>query len=139
MQGGPYDVLLSDSVTDTTFTSTGLTAGTSYYFVIITRYSGGFESEESAEIEAIPSIPISRESLNFGQMGIGNDGDAFLFSLMNSEPGHLYQAQGTSRLESEQWVNVGEKKAGNGGILDFVIPITEANTKTFFRVVIEQQ
>ena len=129
-QGGPYDVLLSDTVTDTTFTTTGLTAGTPYYFV--TRDSSGFEGEESAEIVAVPSNPISPEDLNFGQMGLGNDGNSFLFSLMNSEAGHLYQAQGSSSLELGDWVSVGEKKVGNGGILDFVIPITEADTKIFF-------
>ncbi|MDB4673855.1 carbohydrate-binding protein, partial [Verrucomicrobiales bacterium] len=124
-QGGPYSII-DDTVTGATYTSTGLTAGTPYYFVIVTR-SGGIESDESAEIVAVPSNPISVESIDFRQMGIGSDGaggEAFLFSLMNSEPGHMYQAQGSSSLDQADWTEVGAENPGNGGVLDFVMPIS---------------
>ncbi|MEJ6634082.1 MAG: carbohydrate-binding protein [Akkermansiaceae bacterium] len=137
-QGGPYSVV-NDTATGTIFIDTGLTLGTPYYYVIVTRYSGGFESADSAAIEAVPSNPLSPESLVFGQISIGNNGNSFLFSIMNSELGHMYQAQGSSSLELGDWGNVGAEKAGNGGVLDFVMPISQTNTKNFYRAVIRQQ
>ncbi|MDA7936012.1 hypothetical protein N9C01_01485, partial [bacterium] len=137
-QGGPYSVV-NDTATGTIFIDTGLTLGTPYYYVIVTRYSGGFESADSAAIEAVPSNPLSPESLVFGQISFGNNGNSFLFSIMNSELGHMYQAQGSSSLELGDWGNVGAEKAGNGGVLDFVMPISQTNTKNFYRAVIRQQ
>ena len=139
-QGGPY-IVIDDTVTGTTFTGTGLTAGTPYYFVIVTR-SGGVESDESSEIVAVPSNSISVEDMVFRQTGIGSDGaggEALLFSLMNSEPGHMYQAQGSASLDRADWTEVGSEIPGNGGVLDFVMPMPQAETRNFYRLVIRQQ
>ena len=139
-QGGPYSIV-SDTVTGTSFVDTGLTAGTPYYYILISRYAG-YTSAATSEIVAVPSNPISPEGLEFGQMSVSDDantGKAFHFSIMNSEPGHMYQAQGSPSLELDDWSNMGGEQAGNGGILDFVMPVTETATKYFYRVVISQQ
>ncbi|MGJ8642405.1 MAG: carbohydrate-binding protein [Luteolibacter sp.] len=134
-QGGPY-TLVANTIGNT-FTDTGLTAGIGYYYVIVTRY-GTYDSGESDEIEAVPSNPISPESIEFGQMGMGS-GDVFQFSIMNSERGHMYQAQESGSLAVDDWRNMDEEKSGNGGILDFVMPISESDTEHFFRVMIWQE
>ena len=138
-QGGSYTTV--GNTTGTTFTDTGLTAGTKYYYVITTQY-GSFEDGESIEIVAVPSNPISPESMEFGPSGVTDDsgsGDAFHFSLNNSEPGHMYQAQASGSLEVNDWTDMGEERAGNGGFLEFVMPISEADSKHFYRLKIRQE
>ena len=138
--GGPYSIV-DDSLTGTTFSDSRLTAGTSYYYVIVTRYNG-YESEESNEIEAVPSNPVSPESIVFGQMSLSDEGSneqAFRFSIMNSELGHMYQVHGSSSMELNDWMEVGEEQAGNGDILDFAMPTSETEAKYFYRVTVRQR
>ncbi|MCT4597260.1 MAG: hypothetical protein N4A50_05205 [Vallitalea sp.] len=52
--GGPYSVVAND-LTKTMYTESGLTNGTSYYYIIIAKNKKG-ESKPSSEIEAIPGI-----------------------------------------------------------------------------------
>ncbi len=50
--GGPY-TMVAGNISSTTFTNTGLNAGTRYYYVV-TALSAGGESENSAEVNALP-------------------------------------------------------------------------------------
>lgn len=138
-QGGSYGFVAN--TIGNTYTDTGLTAGTKYYYVIVTRY-GTLDSGESDEIEAVPSNLVSPDSLTFGQMSMGSNGgsgNVFRFSVMDSEPGHMYQAQESDSLEVDDWRDMGEEKPGNGGILDFVMPISETDTEHFYRLMIRQE
>jgi hypothetical protein len=51
--GGPYDFFTQAGVTGTTFTTTGLTNGTTYYFVVSASNAAG-ESPDSSQVSATP-------------------------------------------------------------------------------------
>ncbi|TVY05563.1 pectinesterase family protein [Paenibacillus cremeus] len=53
--GGPYSVVASN-VADTSYTLTGLTNGTTYYFVL-SEVTGGVESGVSSEVSVVPALP----------------------------------------------------------------------------------
>ncbi|MGJ8653870.1 MAG: carbohydrate-binding protein [Opitutaceae bacterium] len=136
-QGGPYTVI-DDTVTDTSYTDNGLTAGTSYYYVIVTRY-GSIESDESDEIAAVPSNPIMVEDLNFLAPTFNLAGDNVAIDLLNSEPGHMYQGQERKDLTIGDWINIGSPIPGNGGSIIFNFPVGPLDTECFYRIKIERQ
>ncbi|MEN8662928.1 MAG: carbohydrate-binding protein [Lentimonas sp.] len=139
IEGGPYTVI-DDTITDTFYTDDTVRAGLQYYYIITARFISG-ESGPSAEVPAVPSDPISIESIEFGQMEVVRrirGGDSFEFSIMNSGLGHNHQAQQNDDLTVDNWQNVGNVLLGNGGELPFVIPIDTNGTKFFYRVRIWQ-
>jgi cellulose 1,4-beta-cellobiosidase len=52
--GGPYTVVAS-GITGTSVTNTGLTAGTTYYFVVSAVSAAGIESPNSVQVSAVPT------------------------------------------------------------------------------------
>ncbi|HPD32128.1 MAG TPA: fibronectin type III domain-containing protein [Phycisphaerae bacterium] len=56
VSGGPYTVIAND-ITTTSYTNTGLTNGTTYYYVVSAANSEG-ESPNSAEASATPQVPV---------------------------------------------------------------------------------
>ena len=57
VSGGPYATTVATGLTSTTFTNTGLTNGTTYYYVLIAVNSGG-SSAYSSQASATPLPPI---------------------------------------------------------------------------------
>lgn len=137
-QGSGYTIV-DDTITDTTYTDTGLNAGTTYYYVIVARYGNGDESDESGEVVAVPSDPIVIEDLNFEAPDLNVTGDNVAIDLLNSEPGHMYQGEKKDALTDPSWVPVGSPKPGNDGLIIFNFPVGLTETKAFYRISIERQ
>ena len=133
--GGPYD-LVDDTITGTSFSDTGVSAGTPYHYIVIARFDG-FEGDPSTEIIVVPSNPIVIEELRLSSPVIS--GSNFEFSILNSQAGHNYQLQENEGLEAADWQDVGELRPGNGGLLHFSAPIDGQDSKHFFRVEVERQ
>lgn len=137
-QGGPYTVI-DDTVIGTTYTDTGRTAGTAYYYVIAARYGIGVEGKNSDEIVAVPSGSIIVEDLNFEAPTFNLAGDSITMDLLNSKLGHMYQGQERKDLTIGDWVNIGSPIPGNGGIIIFNFPVDPTDTEYFYRIEIERQ
>ena len=60
--GGPYTTV-GPNVTPTSFTDSGLTNGTTYYYVVSALNAGG-ESANSAQVSATPVVPLSTLTLS---------------------------------------------------------------------------
>ncbi|MFC7337792.1 carbohydrate-binding protein [Haloferula chungangensis] len=133
--GGPYNSV-NDSVAGTSFSDTGVAAGTRYYYIVAARFDG-FEGDPSVEISVVPSNPIVIEELRMSPPAIA--GLNFEFSILNSQLGHHYQLQENEDLEAADWQDIGEIRPGNGGVLDFSAPIDGQDSKHFFRVEVERQ
>ena len=137
--GGPY--ITVGSTSGLTYTDTGLTAGVEYRYVIETNY-GSFVDGVSGEIVAVASNPIVADSLEFGPSSTtsnGADGNVFNFSVTNSEPGHMYQAQESGSLELDDWSDMGVEIPGNGGSIDFSMPMEESHSRHFYRLKIRRR
>ncbi|WP_372845919.1 carbohydrate-binding protein [Pontiella sp.] len=136
--GGSY-AIVDDTITETTYTDAGLTAGVTYYYVIVARYGNGEESAESGEVVAVPSNPIVVEELNFVRPQLNAAGDNVDIELLNSEPGHIYQGQERKDLAAGDWTDVGTPRTGNGGVIVFDFPASPADAACFYRITIERQ
>lgn len=82
--GGPYTTVTSTAV-DPCFANTGLTNGTTYYYVVSATDAGGVESPNSAQVSVIPaSTPpaspwVSQDIGTVGTPGIDNlSGNIFI-------------------------------------------------------------
>ncbi|MGJ8638534.1 MAG: carbohydrate-binding protein [Opitutaceae bacterium] len=137
-QGSGY-ATVDDTITATTYTDSDLTPGVTYYYVIVARYGNGEESEASGEIVATPSNPIVLEELSFEAPDMNIAGDSVGIGLLNSEPGHLYQAQEKKALTDEEWMNVGDPIPGNNGVIEFDFPVGPSDTHSFYRITIFRQ
>ncbi|VGO11743.1 Arabinoxylan arabinofuranohydrolase [Pontiella desulfatans] len=137
-QGGAY-AIVDDTITETTYTDTGLTPGVTYYYVIVARYGNGDESDESGEVVAVPSDPIVVEDLNFESPEMNLAGDNVDIELLNSVPGHIYQGQEKKDLTTGDWMDVGAPKPGNGGVIIFDFPVGPTDAECFYRITIERQ
>ena len=60
--GGPY-ITVGPNVTPTSLTDSGLTNGTTYYYVVSALNAGG-ESANSAQVSATPVAPLSTLTLS---------------------------------------------------------------------------
>ena len=139
-QGGPYTVI-DNTVTTTSFTDAGLTAGKKYYYVISARYSDS-EGPNSEEITVVPSDPIAIETVNFSNMAMGSDGgsgEAFWFTIPNSVIGHTYQTVKKADLTMGDWIDAEPAQNGTGGPLQFSIPIGVNEPEYFYRVRVSRQ
>ena len=50
--------------------------------------------------------------------------------------GHTYQIQRSPDLTTESWENIGTPQAGTGGTLQFVLPVSLAEDRGFYRILI---
>ncbi|MGJ8641126.1 MAG: carbohydrate-binding protein [Opitutaceae bacterium] len=137
VSGGPYPVI-DDTVTGTTYTDDDVTAGTTYYYVIETRY-GSYSSSLSNEIVTVPSEPVRSDEVTVNEMTLSESGDSFSLSIQNSVLGHNYQAQETDTLFPPDWQNIGDVFPGTGGEVPFVIPTPSTNPEHFYRIRIWRQ
>ncbi len=132
--GGPY-TLVSTS-TGTSFTDTGLTTGTSYYYVIKTLFApASLESANSPERRITASAPITAANYKISSVTRQTIGatDTFIITIPQTGLGQFYQIQGNSTLTSNSWINEGSVILGTGGQLQFTLPISPSATRRFYK------
>lgn len=123
VSGGPYTVVATGLAT-TNFSDTGVTAGTSYYYVIRALYPE-VESTYSNQIRTVPSDPIVLKDVVIGAMVIGSDGaggQKITLSTLKSGVGLFYQAVSADSLTDAVWPNASGFVMGNGGLLQIDVP-----------------
>jgi alpha-L-rhamnosidase len=123
-------------------TDTGLVDGTTYSYSVFAVNSAG-ASGPSNVVTATPQAPpvtaselVTPIMIYSGQTGTAN------FSLAVSVTGHAYQLQSTNDLVSGKWQNVPGSAAvqsGNGGPLQFSVPVAPSVLTCFFRFLISPQ
>jgi fibronectin type 3 domain-containing protein/regulation of enolase protein 1 (concanavalin A-like superfamily) len=72
VSGGPYTTVAT-GVTATSYTNTGLTNGTTYYYVVSAVNSSG-ESANSTQASATPSAPVTWLNVDIGAVGTAGSG-----------------------------------------------------------------
>ncbi len=123
VSGGPYTEVVSTN--DTAYSDTGLTAGTTYYYVISAVYDT-VESADSDEVSAVPSAPIRFE--NLAPESAGMDGGGFSAVFSASEPGYSYSVLAAESLVHPDWQDASGEVSGTGGELTIDVPLgTETN------------
>jgi fibronectin type 3 domain-containing protein len=137
--GGPYTTLAT-GLTGTSYLHSGLTYGTTYYYVVSAGNSL-YDAPFSAELAATPdSAPITDAeaapaAFDFTQVSGGNVGIATL-TTATSVAGHSYQLQTRTDLAAGQWIDVGDAVLGNGFPIEFEIPYSPTAPRSFYRILI---
>jgi hypothetical protein len=134
LSGGPYATIAG--ATSASYTDTGLTDGTIYYYVV-SALNVSEESPDSSEVGVIPSAPISAAEKLPPVLAIASDGDSgnsATLTVAQTVRGHTYQLQYTADLANGPWQNIGSPQSGTGGDLQFVTPIVDTNPAGFYRI-----
>ncbi|BCU77597.1 hypothetical protein llg_23120 [Luteolibacter sp. LG18] len=133
---GPSYISLASGVTATSFDDNTVTAGVTYHYVVTARNVIG-ESGASTQASITPSAPpVSPEELKAPVIELAG-GNARL-NLALSVIGHSYQLQYNDNLAVGAWLNHGPSQAGNGGSLNFFMPVDSAARRRFYRLLILQ-
>ncbi|MCX6854154.1 MAG: carbohydrate-binding protein, partial [Verrucomicrobia bacterium] len=133
---GPY-TQTGGTLTTTSFTDTGLTAGTRYYYVVTAIYGSGVESTVSAQVSSVPSAPITATDIALASPVMGSDGSGgtkFTINIPQSGIGKFYQAVTSTTLTDSVWPIASAIFSGNGGALQIEIPVTPGEPKRFYKV-----
>jgi beta-galactosidase len=126
------------SLTGTSYTDSGLTNGTTYYYVI-SAVNGQGEGPNSNEISATPSVPVSAAEIESAQMSAtGNQGGSTTMVVKVSAPGHTYTLQYCANLGTGTWTNIGTVVVGTGGNIQLT-PVVNKGTMGFYRVLIQRE
>jgi hypothetical protein len=134
-------VTLAATTNTPTFTDTGLSDGTTYSYSVFAMNSAG-SSGASNVVTATPQAPpITAAELAPPNMTFSSGSGAASFSIVSSVTGHGYQLQCTDDLVSANWQNVpgSNAQSGNGGPLQFTVPVAQSVPQIFFRIVITLQ
>lgn len=132
---GTYTMIAS-GLTATTYTDTGLTGGTRYYYTIRAVFSG-VASADSTVISSVTSGPILPANTAIGTVGPtsnGSGGSHFSASVPQSGVGQFYQMIGTDDLTAPVWTEESPVYQGNGGPLDLQLAIPPGTTRHFYKV-----
>ncbi len=133
--GGPYEVIgISSAVTN--YSDGGLSAGTNYFYVVSSLFSGS-ESDDSAEVSAVPSAPLSDGDVVIGSGTAVDDGEGglnFSVAIEASELGHSYQLYTAGNLVDPDWQPAGDAVNGNGGALEIEVPVSGTDTNLFYKL-----
>lgn len=131
--GGPYTAVAT-GLTSASYTDTGLTNGTAYYYVV-TAVSAGGQSGNSAEVSATPASSLTDADIVAPEIAISGSGaDAScVVTVKTSVQGYSYQLQYCTDLAGSIWNDQGSPASGTGAALSFP-PVSVADSKGFYRV-----
>lgn len=133
--GGPYTTIAT-GLTGTSYADSGLTGGTRYYYKIRAVFSG-VASADSTTISTVTSNPITAANVAIGSVSSesnGGGGTDFRITMPSSGLGQFYQVLGSGDLASPIWVNESAVLMGNGGLLQFDLPIALGTARRFYKV-----
>jgi len=136
--GASYATVAS-GIVGTSYTDTGLTDGTTYYYTVTSTAALG-DGLPSSEVSATPSVPISTTELIAPEL-IASSGDAGTIATIvvkASVPGHVYQLQYTNDLRSGTWQNLGSPETGTGDDLQFGTVGTGSLPIGFYRIQVQR-
>ncbi|NQX02826.1 carbohydrate-binding protein [bacterium] len=133
--GGPYTEI--GGTLTTTYSDTGLSAGTRYFYVVRALYSGDVASSPSTQVSSVPSAPLTATDSALAAPAIGSDGNGgmkFALTFPQSGIGKFYQALTSADLASPSWSNASAVLMGTGGVLLIEIPMAPNDPKRFYKV-----
>ncbi|MGC3990391.1 MAG: fibronectin type III domain-containing protein [Chthoniobacteraceae bacterium] len=138
--GGPYTTLAT-GLASSTYLQTGLTYGTTYYYVVSASSLGG-TSANSTEISGTPASPLVTDSERNGistVFGLDDGGSPIAtVTVPNSAVGHTYQLFTATDLVNGPWTAVGSAQAGSGATLTFIADVDATAPTAYFKIVIQR-
>ena len=139
VSGGPYATLVS-GLSATSRLHSGLTYGTTYYYVV-SAGNAVYESPFSAELAAAPASALigQAESVPPGLVitpAAGENDATATLATATSVAGHSYQLQTSTDLAAGSWFDLGDPVPGTGSPLVFETPYDPAEPRRFYRVLI---
>ncbi len=137
ISGGPYATVASNVVAVTYIDTSGLSAGTCFYYVV-SAVNAGEESGNSNETNAVPSAVISSDEYFIADHALVS-GSNLTLTVSNSVPGHDYQLWASDDLTTPDWQPVGVGQAGSGSALEFNIPVEGSSTNRYFKLDVQRQ
>ncbi|MGB0515152.1 MAG: fibronectin type III domain-containing protein, partial [Wenzhouxiangellaceae bacterium] len=111
--GGPYTKINGSLVTLAEFTDTGVTNGTTYYYVVVALDAAGNASADSNEASATPQAAGTTGDAWINEFHYDNDGTDF---------GEFVEVAGPAGLNLSGWQIVGYN--GNGGAVYATLNLT---------------
>lgn len=120
----------------TSYSNTGLTVGTTYYYAVEGINSSGL-SLPSAEASAILIQAITPQNLIVSDPTTTNVDQpigTLSFTIAQSGNGLIHQVQWSDTLEDDSWTDLGAPLTGTGGALDLDVAFPTALSKRFYRV-----
>jgi hypothetical protein len=134
--GGP-STEIGGTLTTTSFSDTGLSAGTRYHYVVLAVFDSGVESGLSSQVSSVPSAPLAAADSSMAApvvAGDGNGGRKFTLTVPQSGSGKFYQALSSTDLASPSWSHASAVLMGNGGVLLIEIPMAPNDPEQFYQV-----
>jgi autotransporter-associated beta strand protein len=136
VSGSNYVTIVNNTAA-TSYTDTGVTNWTTYYYVVSALDAGG-ESANSAQSAAQPQSPAISAAEKNASSSISLSGSTGTLTFKSSVIGHNYQLQYIDSLTSGTWTNYGTAQPGTGGILIFPAPYDNTVPRRFYRLQIRQ-
>lgn len=135
LSGGPYGLI--DSPAGTDVVDSGLTNGTTYFYVVSASGPGG-EGVDSVEVSAVPSLPISSNEFYIAGHTLSG-GNNLSLTVTNSVLGHDYRMLASDSLTPPDWQPAEAAQAGTGAQLNWILPIEPPATNRYYKLDVQRR